>query len=62
MRKGYNVQLTAPPGKFRLIGVDLFSHEEYLVRDYLSREKAFKAADTFNKRRSGSMDDSLLRL
>ena len=57
IRKSHSVQLTAPSGKFRLIGVDLFSHEDYFVRDYLSREKAFEAADTFNKRRSGSMDD-----
>jgi hypothetical protein len=57
IRMGYNVQVTAPPGKFRLIGEDLFSHEDYFVRDYLSREKAFKAADNLNKKRPGAMDD-----
>jgi len=56
-RKGYNVELTAPAGKFRVVGVDLFSHEDYLVGDYGSRAEAFKVADDHNTKRSGSMDD-----
>jgi hypothetical protein len=47
----------APAGKFRVIVVDLFSHEDYLVDDYDSRDEAFKFADEHNIKRSGSMDD-----
>jgi hypothetical protein len=47
----------APAGKFRVIGVDLFSHEDYLVDDYNSRDEAFKVADERNMKRTGSMDD-----
>jgi hypothetical protein len=49
--------LQASAGKFRIIGVDLFSHEDYLVGDYDSQPEAFKIADEYNTRRSGSMDD-----
>ncbi len=47
----------APQGKFRIIGVDLFSHEDYLVTDCDSREEAFKIADEHNVARRGSMED-----
>ena len=47
----------APFGKTRVIGVDLFEHEDYLVGDYDSQDEAFKIADEHNKARSGSMDD-----
>ena len=51
------MDLKAPPGKVRVIVVDLLSHEDYLVKDCDSREEAFKMADEYNLRRSGSMDD-----
>ena len=54
---GFPVEVAAPAGKFRVMGVDLFSHEDYLVGDYNSRAKAFKAADANNTKRTGSMDD-----
>ena len=53
------VELAAPAGKFRVVGVDLFSHEDYLMGDYSSRAEAFKVADDHNTKRSGSMDDIL---
>ena len=56
-KKPCNVELAAPLGKFRVVGVDLFSHEDYLVGDYDSRAKAFKVADDNNTKRPGSMDD-----
>lgn len=57
MRMGYNAQLPALPGKFRVVVVDLFSHEDYLVGDYGSRAEAFKIADDHNTKRPGSMDN-----
>lgn len=56
-RKPCNVELAAPVGKFRVVGVDLFSHEDYLKGDYTSRAEAYKVADDHNTKRSGSMDD-----
>jgi len=50
-------ELRAPKGKIRVVGVDLFSHEDYLVGDYGSSETAFQIADEHNKKRAGSMDD-----
>lgn len=47
----------APAGKTRVVGIDLFSHEDYLVGDYDSPEQAFKIADDHNAERSGEMDD-----
>lgn len=44
-------------GKTRVIGVDLFAHEDYLVGDYDTPEEAFSVADKHNEARSGSMDD-----
>ena len=46
-----------PNGMTRVIGVDLFDHEDYLVKDCKTREEAFKIADDHNRSRSGSMDD-----
>lgn len=43
--------------KFRVIGADLFSHEDYLVADYDSQEEAFAIADEHNTKRKGSLDD-----
>jgi hypothetical protein len=47
---------SAPKGKFRVIGVDLFSHEDYLVGDH-EKSEAFDTADSHNKKREGEMDD-----
>jgi hypothetical protein len=41
----YNVVLKAPAGKFRVVGVDWFSHEDYLKGDYASEAEAYKVAD-----------------
>ena len=46
-----------PRGKFRVAYVDLFSHEDGVVEDCNTREKAFDLADRHNAKRSGSMDD-----
>lgn len=51
------VDRRAPACKFRVIGVDLFSHEDYVRADYDSQEEAFRIADQHNTKRSGSMDD-----
>jgi hypothetical protein len=50
-------ELKAPTGKFRVVGVDLFDHGDYLVGDYDTTEEAFRIADDHNKARKGSMDD-----
>ena len=51
------VEKQAPAGKTRVIGVDLFDHGDYLVKDYDSQQEAFGVADEHNSQRSGSMDD-----
>lgn len=51
------VKLKAPKGKVRLVGIDLFSHDEYLVGDYLDQKTAFDIADNENSKRDGPMDD-----
>ena len=59
-RKGeakMTTELKAPSGKIRVVGVDIFDHEDYLVGDFTSRNEAFKVADDHNIKRSGSMDD-----
>ncbi len=48
---------SAPKGKTRIIGIDLFDHEDYLVGDKDTPEEAFEIADKHNKSRAGSMDD-----
>ena len=52
-----STQLQAPRGKTRVVGVDLFDHEDYLVGDYDTQEEAFTKADGHNEKRPGSMDD-----
>lgn len=52
-----STELKAPIGKTRVVGVDLFDHEDYLVGDYDSRDEAFGVADGQNTKRRGSMDD-----
>jgi hypothetical protein len=51
IRMGQNVQLAAPAGRFRVVGVDLFSHEDYVVGDYEHQEDAFEVADAHNIKR-----------
>lgn len=51
------VEKKAPYGKTRVIVVDLFDHEDYLIKDCESQEEAFGLADEHNTKRSGSMDD-----
>lgn len=46
-----------PAGKTRVIGIDLFSHEDYLVKDCDTPDEAFIIASENNKKRTGSMDD-----
>lgn len=50
-------QLKAPKGKTRVVGVDLFNHEDYLIDDFDKCEDASVVADEHNTKRSGSMDD-----
>lgn len=50
-------ELKAPLGKFRVVGVDLFSHEDYVVGDYDSRAAAISRAETRNRERLGPMHD-----
>ncbi|OGG76329.1 hypothetical protein A2950_01325 [Candidatus Kaiserbacteria bacterium RIFCSPLOWO2_01_FULL_55_19] len=52
-------ELKAPKGKTRVIGVDLFDHEHYLIKDCDTQNEAFNLADKKNKERTGSMDDVL---
>lgn len=51
------VEQRAPQGKTRVIGIDLFDHDDYLVGDHDSRTEAFGIADDHNIKRSGPMDD-----
>ena len=34
----------APPGKFRVLGIDKFSHEHWIVGDYATAEEALRVA------------------
>jgi hypothetical protein len=52
-----STELKAPTGKTRVVGVDLFDHEDYLVGDYDTPEEAFGVADSHNTNRPGPMDD-----
>jgi hypothetical protein len=45
-----------PAGKTRVIYVDLFDHDEGVVKDCETKEKAFEIADAHNRTRKGSMD------
>ncbi|MBI5733235.1 hypothetical protein HY967_04810 [Candidatus Jorgensenbacteria bacterium] len=51
--------LIAPKGKVRVVRVDLFSHEDHLVKDCDTEAEAFAIADEHNKKRTGSMEDIL---
>ncbi len=51
------IELRAPARKTRVVGVDLFAREDYLVGDYDTKDKAFNIADSHNKSRSGPIDD-----
>ena len=57
VRTGDDVQRAAPAGKFRVVVVDLFSHERFLEAEFDSQEEAFRLADEHNTKRSGPMDD-----
>lgn len=46
-----------PLGKCRVIGVDLFAFEEYLVKDCDTRAEASELADKKNQSRKGRLDD-----
>lgn len=50
-------RLRAPKGMFRVVGVDLFDHSDYLVKDCQDKNEAFQIADSTNKVREGTMDD-----
>lgn len=49
-----------PTGKTRVIGVDLFSHEDYLIKDCDSPAEAFELADRKNLARTGKLDDTAI--
>jgi len=51
------VQLKAPKGKTRVIGVTFSNNREYLVGDYDTRGKAFEIAEGHNSLRAGPTDD-----
>lgn len=53
------IRKNIPTGKTRVIGIDLFSREDYVVKDCDTQEEAFNLADEANKKRNGSMDDVL---
>jgi hypothetical protein len=50
-------ELRAPRGRFRVIYVDLFSHEDGVIGDFATREEAFVCADEHNRRRVDPMED-----
>ena len=52
-----SIRQNIPQGKFRVIGVDLFDHEDYVKKDCDTKEEAFHIADDHNRQRKGSMDD-----
>ena len=45
-----------PAGKFRVVGVDLFDHEDFILGDYDTKGRAFVEADGRNSERTGAMD------
>ena len=49
--------LVAPKSQIRVVGIDLFSHEDYLIGDYDDCAEAFSVVDQHNIRRLGAMDD-----
>lgn len=52
-----SIRNNIPQGKFRVIGVDLFDHGDYIKKDCDTQGEAFKIADDHNRQRTGSMDD-----
>ena len=52
-----HVELKAPKGKYRVVGIDLFADERYLVGDYDTPEVAIKDTDKNNSERTCPMDD-----
>ena len=53
-----DTELKAPTGKTRVVGVDLFDHNDYIVGDYDTPDEAIRVVDENNSRaRRGSMDD-----
>ena len=47
----------APKGKFRVIGVDMFSNEDYLVGDYSTKLKALAVVDERKSKPNGTLPD-----
>ena len=39
------VRLSAPQGKFRVVGVDTFDHTDWVEGDYATQHEAERAAD-----------------
>jgi hypothetical protein len=56
-RKSHHIELAAPKGMLRVVGINLSSHQEYLVGDYENHEIALKIANNNNEKRGGLMDD-----
>lgn len=52
-----NVELKAKSGKTRVVGVDVFSHEDYVVGDYDTPQEALDTAEQRNQMRAGAMCD-----
>jgi hypothetical protein len=52
-----SIRQNIPTGKFRVIGVDLFDHEDYVKKDCDTKDEAFQIADDHNRQRKGSMDE-----
>lgn len=50
-----DLRTNIPEGKIRVILVDLFDHEEYLIKDFSDREEAFSFVDKRNKKRENDM-------
>jgi hypothetical protein len=48
----------APPGMFRVIGVDQFSHEQWVTGDYATKEEALQVARTKTLKASEFATDS----
>jgi hypothetical protein len=52
-----SIRSDIPPGKKRVIGVDLFDHEDYVLKDCDTTDEAYVMADAHNRKRKSSMDD-----
>ncbi len=49
--------LRAPKGKTRVIGIDLFEDNRYLVGDFQDEDEACDITDDLNEKRSSRTDD-----